>query len=109
MSIPKAARIETEYGIFVWGAETFNPFLASQLVLNAYQTVGGPAIPMGVYYNVQTGDIEEEADDEEREEGEEEDTETELPTISSAAPTCCSASIETSRIIRRIVQQQRYN
>jgi hypothetical protein len=47
--------------------------------LNAYQTVGGPAIPMGVYYNVQTGDIEEEVDDEERED--EEDTETTSPTI----------------------------
>ncbi len=64
MSVPKAAGIETEYGIFVWGAESFNPFLASQLVLNTYQTVGGPAVPMGVYYNVQTGDIEEEPDDE---------------------------------------------
>jgi hypothetical protein len=62
MSVPKAAGIETEYGIFVWGTESFSPFLASQLVLNTYQTVGGPAIPMGVYYNVQTGDIEEEAD-----------------------------------------------
>ena len=49
----------------VWGAENFSPFLSSQLVLNAYQTVGGPAIPMGVYYNVQTGDIEDEIDEEE--------------------------------------------
>ncbi|RPJ02911.1 MAG: hypothetical protein EHM39_00790 [Chloroflexi bacterium] len=65
MRVPKAAGIETEYGIFVWGAENFSPFLSSQLVLNAYQSVGGPAIPMGVYYNVQTGDVAEEIDEEE--------------------------------------------
>jgi hypothetical protein len=72
MSIPKAAGIETEYGIFVWGADSFNPFLASQLVLNTYQSVGGPAIPTGVYYNVQTGDVEDEDEaeaDEEKADG----------------------------------------
>lgn len=61
MSIPKAAGIETEYGIMVWGVDDFSPFQASQLVLDAYQHIGaGPSIPMGLYYNVQTGDITEE-------------------------------------------------
>ncbi|MBN1563506.1 MAG: proteasome accessory factor PafA2 family protein [Anaerolineae bacterium] len=60
MSVPKAAGIETEYGIMVWGANEFSPFQASQLLLNAYQRVARrPAIPMGVYYNVQTGDMAE--------------------------------------------------
>lgn len=64
MSIPKAAGIETEYGIMVWGVSEFSPFQASQLVLNAYQQLAvGPAIPMGVYYNTQTGDITEEPDE----------------------------------------------
>lgn len=61
MSIPKAAGIETEYGIIIWGDQTYNPFVASQLVLNAYQQVGGPAIPMGMYYNPQTGSPHEPA------------------------------------------------
>ncbi len=60
MSIPKAVGIETEYGILVWGAQEFNPFRASQLVLNAYQSIGGPSIPMGLYYNVQTGSVDDE-------------------------------------------------
>jgi proteasome accessory factor A len=63
MGIPKAAGIETEYGIFIWGAEDFSPFAASQRVLNAYQRVGGPSIPTGLYYNPQTGDIQDEADE----------------------------------------------
>ncbi|MCD4686498.1 MAG: proteasome accessory factor PafA2 family protein [Anaerolineae bacterium] len=57
MSIPKAVGIETEYGIFVWGAPEFNPFHPSRLMLNAYQMIGGPSIPMGLYYNVQTGSV----------------------------------------------------
>lgn len=57
MSVPKAVGIETEYGIFVWGAPEFNPFRSSQLMLNAYQMIGGPSIPMGLYYNVQTGSV----------------------------------------------------
>ncbi len=64
MSIPKVVGIETEYGIMVWGAETFSPFLTSQLVLNAYQSTGGPAVPTGVYYNVQTGDVEDDFEEE---------------------------------------------
>lgn len=52
MGVPKVAGIETEYGIIILGANNYNPFLASQLVLNAYQQVGGPSIPM-VYYHVQ--------------------------------------------------------
>lgn len=64
MTTAKAVGIETEYGLMVWGAESFSPFSAAQWVLNSYQSVGGPSIPMGMYYNVQTGDIQEEFDDE---------------------------------------------
>jgi len=56
MSIPKAAGIETEYGIITWGAPVFNPFQASQWVLNAYQRVGGPAISTWGYYGTTTGE-----------------------------------------------------
>lgn len=55
MSIPKAAGIETEYGIIVLGDTTHSPFMAAQLLLNAYQSIGGPAIPMGMYYNTPAG------------------------------------------------------
>lgn len=53
MSIGKAVGLETEYGITVRGAAAANPFRASQLVLNAYQTIGGPAVPTGVVTEVQ--------------------------------------------------------
>lgn len=57
MSIPKAAGIETEYGIIIWGATAFNPFMASQLVLDAYRGVGGPAISTWGYYGMVTGEV----------------------------------------------------
>lgn len=55
MSVAKAVGIETEYGILILGAPDPNPFRASQVVLDAYPTVGGPAIPMGLYTDMQTG------------------------------------------------------
>lgn len=67
MTVAKAVGIETEYGLMVWGVDVFSPFTAAQMVLNSYKSVGGPSIPMGMYYNVQTGDIQEDFDDEEYE------------------------------------------
>ncbi|MBN2306169.1 MAG: proteasome accessory factor PafA2 family protein [Anaerolineae bacterium] len=62
MSIPKAAGIETEYGIIILGDPHFSPFLVSQQVLNTYQQTGSPAIPTGMYYNTQTGSAQETAE-----------------------------------------------
>jgi proteasome accessory factor A len=50
MSIPKAAGIETEYGIMTFGANTAGPFFASRLVLDAYQAVGSFAVPCSSGY-----------------------------------------------------------
>jgi Pup amidohydrolase len=51
MSIPKAAGIETEYGIIVRGDPASNPFWASQLVLSAHPSGGVTAIPTSMYYH----------------------------------------------------------
>ncbi len=61
MSVPKAAGIETEYGIVIWGAATFSPYEVSQLVLDAYDVLdSGPAVSAVFVYGA----------DEEEEEGE---------------------------------------
>ena len=44
MSIPKAAGIETEYGIVIRGAPRPDPFLASRLLLSGYRQGGHPFV-----------------------------------------------------------------
>ena len=63
MSIPKAAGIETEYGIVIWGAVAFSPYEVSQLVLDAYHTLNsGPAISAVFEYGADAEDEENEED-----------------------------------------------
>lgn len=52
MSVPKVAGIETEYGIMIEGAERSDPFLASRMLLSAYQQVGGAAVPCHSYFHI---------------------------------------------------------
>src|SRR5947208_3644032 len=55
MSVPKAAGIETEYGIMIVGTDKPDPFLASDMLLHAYRQVGSPAVPSGSSYAAQAG------------------------------------------------------
>ncbi len=52
MTIPKVSGIETEYGIMILAAQQPDPFLASRLLLSAYQHSGGIAAPCHSYHFV---------------------------------------------------------